>query len=306
MISEQTVIVVGASGFIGRHTITRLAKKGYNVYATHRPVETPSSIAGVVWIPCDLTEPEATAAWPKQCNSLIYLAQSSAWRDFPGGAADVFEVNVVATFRTAEYARKAGVTRYIYASSGSVYTQTERPAKEDEPFLLQKSRRLYDASKLASELMLGPYDEFFHVVITRLFVPYGAGQDAKMLIPQLVQRVRQGEAISLHGTDGLLINPVAVRDVAETLVRCLALQDSVTMNVAGPERLSLREIGEVIGRVLGKPARFSTNPEQAVPVLVGDTRVMETYLDWSPQTKFEEGLRLWLDASMKRKEVETQ
>ncbi len=290
---SQTVLVIGAEGFIGQHTLRHLLPH-HTVYATHIPTQTPPAIEGVRWLACDLTDAAAPDLWPAVCDSVIYLAQSQQWRRFPAGVLDMLHVNVDAPLRAAEYARRAGAARLIFASSGSVYTQTARPARETDAFDLHAPRDFYHASKLAAELLLGPYAALFEVVLLRFFMPYGVGQSQTMLIPSLVRRVRTGQPISLHGQDGLLSNPVAVADVAETLGRCLTLGRSVTLNVAGPDVLTLRAVGECIGRVLGIAPRFETHPDQTPPVIVGDTAHLKDVLGWAPETRFEAGLRAWL------------
>ena len=72
-----------------------------------------------------------------------------------------------------------------------------------------------------------------------------------MLIPRLVRRVSENAPITLEEPDGMQLNPVAVGDVVETIVRCLTLDRSATLNVAGPEVLTLREIGRRIGSAAG-------------------------------------------------------
>ena len=291
---KQTILVVGAEGFIGQHTVTRLISAGHTVYATHfARIEAPA-IPEATWLPCDLTTSDFTNNWPASCDTIIYLAQSPAWRTFPEGAANVFEVNVSAALRTAEYARQASGRRFIFASSGSIYTQTVQPAKEAEVINLHQPRSFYAASKLATELLLGPYSVLFSVIILRFFVPYGPGQDPKMLIPSLVKRIQTGQPISLHGTDGLKANPTAAADVAETLERCSSLDQSATLNVAGPDILTLREIGVSLGNVLSLSPQFEVQPDQSPPVLVGDTKTLRKTLGWAPQTSFEVGARAWL------------
>ncbi len=290
----QIVLIIGASGFIGKHTIERLTSQGCTVYATHLPGEPLVSVPGVTWLPCDLNVPDFAAVFPLRCDSVIYLAQSPQWRLFPDGAADMFQVNVAAALRTAQYARHVGARRFIYVSSGSVYTQTKVPAHESEPFDLNAPRSFYIASKLAAELLLKPFADNFSVTILRLFVPYGVGQHPEMLIPQLVLRVRRSQALDLHGADGMQINPVAVADVAEGLERCLKLDMSATLNIAGPEVLTLREIGNRIGRVLGAEPHFQTHPDQSPPVIVGNTQTLHQHLGWAPGISFETGLRIWL------------
>lgn len=294
MKTQKTVLITGASGFIGRHTVKRLAANGWMVYAQHLPAENPASLDNVSWFPCDLSDPAATQSWPAQCDHIIYLAQSPLWRNFPEGAQDVFEVNVAAVIRSIEYARLAGSQCFIFASSGSVYSQTSVAARENEPLDISKNRNFYTASKLAAELLIGSYQNLMSVISLRFFMPYGNGQNPNMLIPNLVQRVREHQAIELHGNNGMQLNPVTIADLTETLERCLMLGKSATLNVAGPEILSLRQIGECIGRITENVPEFTCHPEQTEPVIIGDTTALKTHLDWVPQTGLDTGLRAWL------------
>lgn len=294
-VTAQSVLVVGATGFIGRHVIARLVDCGHHVFATRIPNEAPVPVAGVTWLASDLSVLEVVNTWPTTCDSIIYLAQSRSWRMFPDCAADVFQLNVAATLRVVDYARQIGAQRFIFASTGSIYTQTVRPAREDEMVQIQEHRNFHFASKLAAELLLGPFASLLPVVILRLFVPYGPGQSPDMLIPQLIQRVRDGRSISLHGQDGMRVNPVAVADVVDVLRDCLLLKESATCNVAGPEVMSLREIGMCIGKILGISPKFECHPDQVAPVRVGRTDTLRTTLGRVPNTRFEDGLRSWFN-----------
>lgn len=196
--------------------------------------------------------------------------------------------------RTAEYARNAGASRMIFMSSGSVYSQSDRIAQEDDALYPGSSFSFYTASKLAAELLLKPYSSLFSVITLRLFMPYGPDQNATMLLPVLVRRVQEKKTIILHGKDGLFANPVYVADVVETLYRCLTINQSATLNIAGPEILTLREIANHIGKVLKIEPRFETNPDISPKTIVGNTNALRAILGWSPPTDFKEGISKWL------------
>jgi UDP-glucose 4-epimerase len=286
------VLVIGGSSFVGRHLLPRLAASGAEVHATARGTQAAPASDGVRWLTTDLTAPDPAAAWPARCDAVVYLAQSRAWRQFPEGAADVFAVNVHGALHAAEYARRAGATRFILASTGSVYPPGTTPARERDPIDLNGPRHFYVAAKLSAELLLDAYAALMKVIVLRLFVPYGPGQAAEMLMPRLIHKVRQGEPILLDGDDGLLLNPVAIGDVVEAIERCLRLDASATLNIAGPEILSLREIGEQIGRVTGTTPRFERRSGDARSI-VGDTSALAAALGWAPSTSLADGLRGW-------------
>lgn len=296
MKTKPSVLVVGGSGFIGRYTIRRLSDDGWTVRATCLPHESPGDVANVEWLPCDISSPSATSSWPASCDAVIYLAQYPGWKDFPEKAFATFDVNVGGVARTVEYARLANIRNFLFTSTGSVYNQVNRPARESDLFDLNTGIDHYVATKLSAELLLRSYSSLFAVQILRIFVPYGLGQHPHMLLPQLVRRVQEGRKIDLYGEDGMRINPVAVADVAEAITRCLRLEESLTLNVAGPEILSLRDVGNSIGRVLGLTPLFEHHAEQPIRALIGDTSLLKRCLGWTPSILLESGLHSWLSA----------
>ena len=288
------VLVIGGGGFIGGHLVRRLFADGVAISATHRPGAAIESLAGVRWIPTDLTLLGDAIAWPTACDTVVYLAQSRLWRSFPQGADNVFLVNVAGVFRAVQYAVAAGARRFVYVSTGSVYHHGDRPADEGQPFFVPGERAFYAAAKLSAETLLGPFASLLPVVVLRLFVPYGSGQASDMLLPRLVDSIRRGDAITLDGHDGLTLSPTAIADVIEALLRSFKLERSVTMNVAGPEVLSLREVSETIGRVIGRRPVFEERQARTVPVVAGTTARLRETLGWAPTRTLDQGLQDWL------------
>jgi nucleoside-diphosphate-sugar epimerase len=291
----HTVFVIGGAGFMGRHVVRHLAANDLRVVATHRPGRPSAAEPGVEWLPADLAIAD-TAHWPTHYDAVIYLAQSARWREFPAGTDDVFRVNVAAVHRAAEHARVAGAKRFIHMSTGTVYAQTREPARETDAIPVGAARSFYAASKLAAEMLLGPYSASFGVIQLRLFIPYGPGQNERMLLPVIAGKVRDGVPIDLHGQSGLTCNPTAIGDVAEAVRRCLSLDGSHILNVAGPEVLTLRQAAEAIGSVIGRKPRFQSNPNDP-PVIVGDTSRLRDALGWQPPTGFANGVGDWLAGS---------
>jgi UDP-glucose 4-epimerase len=288
------ILIVGGSGFIGQHTARCLASAGHTVWATHSPGKTPPASDKVRWLGVDLAGPNIAADWPTRCDSVVFLAQSRNWRNFPDGAEEVFAINLAALHQTTLYATRCGAKNLLVASTGSVYPDQNAPACETDLIDSGATRSFYAASKLAAEILLGPYRQELCIVQLRIFMPYGPGLNRDMLFSQLIRRVQTGQPIQLHGQEGMGVNPVAVADVAETFRRCLTLDRSETLNVAGPDVVTLREVGETIGNVLNLTPRFEVQPDVKVPVLVGDVSRLRNVLGWTPRTSLEVGLHSWL------------
>ena len=88
-------------------------------------------------------------------------------------------------------------------------------------------------------------------MVLRPFFIYGPGQSAEKLISRVVASVRDGRSIQLSGDGGLKINPIHVDDAAELLSILLKTKGSRTLNGAGPDIVSVRQIAEVAGRFMG-------------------------------------------------------
>lgn len=159
------------------------------------------------------------------------------------------------------------------------------PARGDLEFYL--------TTKLCSEILAHNFSKFLSVVVLRFFFVYGPAQRKTMLIPRLINHVRSGEPIQLQGEDGIRINPTHVSDAVAATVRALELAGSHTINVGGPEVLSMRAIGTAIGRALGRAPIFSVDRNSIPRHLSGDISKMCQLLA-PPRVSFADGLRSML------------
>jgi UDP-glucose 4-epimerase len=282
------ILVSGAAGFIGKCLLDEMTPS-LEVWAQTRRTPPPRGASKVSWIRTNLSLPLSPRVMPKGVQTVIHLAQSAHFRDFPGKADDVFEVNVGGTFRLLEWARASGVRRFIYFSSGGIYGHGQKGFREEDLLRPQGPLGFYLASKRCAELMVETYAEFFSVIIARPFFVYGLGQKPGMLVPRLVRRVAEGKPIQLQGRDGLRLNPIHVRDVVRSLKSMIRLSGSHIVNLAGPEVLTMRRLGEIISGRLGRPARFEIQAAERPRHLIGDISRMKELLG-APRIRFGTGV----------------
>ncbi len=279
------ILVTGATGFIGNHLVRKL-QGAHEVFALTRGQPSPDGPNEVIWVEQNLSEPLDYSRLPQKLDVVIHLAQSKFYKDFPERAEDIFAVNVNSTFNLLEYARKAKAERFIFASTGGVYGYSYEKFVETDPV---SPLNFYFSSKYIAELLIGNYQQFFHTAVLRLFFAYGAGQARTMLVPSLVGSVLSDNPIVLYGTDGLRINPVHVGDVVEAIRQTLRLEGHHLINLGGPQVLSLREIGHIIGKRLGREPSFKVCDGQEPRDLVCDVTKMVALLG-EPQVVFSEGV----------------
>lgn len=283
------ILITGATGLVGSHLVAELAGS-HRVWALGRRPE--AADARVSWLAHDLAQPSLPEGLPDRIDAVIHLAQSPRFREFPEQAPHVFEVNTASTMRLLDWARAAGARHFVYASTGGVYGFGEAPFGEEAP--LPPSLPFYPATKRAGELLVDAFAGCMTTVNLRFFFVYGAGQKSDMLIPRLARSVANGQPIKLQGPDGIRINPLYAGDAARAVARCMTLECAQTINVAGPEALSLRQIGEALGALLGREVLFEADEAARPNHLMADI-AKQTALLGAPETPFARGARVVCD-----------
>lgn len=290
----KTCVITGASGLIGSHLVRRLRPEWSITDVSLIPPDAGTPDVGVQRISLDLSTDWNPSALPSKTDMVAHFAQSELYREFPDRAEHIFRVNAHATLRLLEYARSAGARTFVLASTGSVYGNGDAPFKEDAAIGHTPGISFYAASKACAEAIARSYTGFMDIVILRFFGVYGPRQNRTMLIPRLIDSVLSGRPITLDGSDGMRINPIHASDVAEAIARLLDIGGGNTLNVAGTEILSIREMGETIGEVAGKKPVFTVRPENPPANLIGDIGKLIS-LCGAPKVTFRRGIATLMD-----------
>ena len=168
----RTILITGYNGLVGKELIEELKKdNSFGLLGIGR-----SENSDVKVINIDLNTEWNENVLPTKADVIIHLAQSEKFREFPEAAFDVFNVNTTSTLKLLDYARKAGVTKFIYASSGGIYGNSHIGFNEDDPVVSRRDIGFYLGSKFCSELLADSYVTFFDVIILRFFFVYGKTQ----------------------------------------------------------------------------------------------------------------------------------
>jgi nucleoside-diphosphate-sugar epimerase len=284
----KTILVTGATGLVGSHLLP-LFGPDQEIHILSRQAPPEAAAGNVVHHQLDLGGEFDPAVLPERVDGVVYLAQSDHFRDFPERALDIFEVNVASPLRLLDYARRAGARAFVSASSGGVYGSGERGLSEDHFIPASGNLGFYLSTKLCGEILAENYAPYMNVALLRLFFAYGRGQKRSMLVPRLVDNIRAGNPINLQGRDGIRINPVHAGDAARAVRAALDLEGCARINVAGPDTVSIREIGEIIGAKVGRAPVFAVDETQVGQNLIGDIDKMSALLV-APERRFEDGV----------------
>ncbi|MBC7864475.1 MAG: NAD(P)-dependent oxidoreductase, partial [Bacteroidia bacterium] len=187
---KKIILITGGSGSIGLSLIKELEKKHIIYNVSRHPVESEH----VKNISLDLSSDFDTALFPQNAEVVIHLAQSENFRNFPEKAIDIFNTNTVSTAKLADFAVKTKVKKFIYASSGGIYGSHDKINYEND-VLPVSDLGFYLSSKLCSEIILDSYKNLMDTQVLRFFFVYGPYQTKSMLIPRLIEKIKNGQPI---------------------------------------------------------------------------------------------------------------
>ncbi len=285
----NNILVTGSTGLLGSKFTRDVSEYSVNVYAVVKDLQKQIKKTNLNYLKIDLASDWPTSALPtERIDTVIHLAQSSHFRDFPKYALDIFNVNVATTAKLLEFAQKNNVKRFIYTSSGGIYGKGSSKFNENSPLVSYEDLGYYLGSKLCSEVLVQSYAPYMDITILRPFFMYGRGQRRSMLIPRLVDKIKNRKPISLQGKGGIRLNPVHVSDAATLLNLCLLESGNRIINVAGPDVLSLKEISEIIGEKIGIKPKYeyvSGTPRD----LIGNNSLMKEIIK-RPMVNFFDGV----------------
>jgi nucleoside-diphosphate-sugar epimerase len=283
------IVVVGSTGYIGRYLAAHLTESGDEV-VTCSSKDGTGIDPDTGLLPTWFDVAPATAA-------VCYLAQSPRYREGTAQAWHVLNVNAVSATRVAALAAKAGVRKFIYASTGNVYSPGFAAHAESSPL---RRDNLYELSKVHGEEALALFRDQLDVTVVRLFGVYGPGQSGR-LIPNLASAVASGKPIVIERnpskpTDlgGLRISLCYVDDVVKILAALLNCEGPPALNVASDEVLDIRQMATTIGNMIGRAPVFDVASRARGGDLIASIELLKRLL--KPRfTPFEMGLRTMLE-----------
>jgi UDP-glucose 4-epimerase len=293
------ILVTGATGFIGQHLVAAMmVSDARNVVSAVVRKMPENAASSVNWIVTDL----GVAGWTKRLpdqdfDVIVHLAQSRYYRNFPGHALDIFQVNVEATFEIAEWASRHKVKHFLFASTGNVYCSAEQAHIEGD---VCAPETMYAASKYSAEILLKPFSELMNVVVLRFFGVYGPGQTDAML-PSIIHRFIAGNEIMLAGNVGVKFNPIYIDDCVSRISSLIALpvlSNYEIINVGGLEVTDLKQTSLLLEHFGNKGAIIRVTDERPRQ-LVGSTKKLIRLIGKKGLVSFHEGLRRTFDSIVK-------
>lgn len=300
VLSGKTVLVTGASGFIGSSFAEALADRFASslVVGTGRSLRNLRPRPNLEFIACDLLHARLRSVLPGRVDVVAHLAGDRRPHLQPLEFGQQMERNVVMTSAVADYAADAGAAAFLYASS--VYVYSDRPTLPFSEDGLGLPVEHLGATKLAAEALLKARSHAgqFRTVALRIFTVYGPRSDPRQFVAEAIRKLTGEGTTAEFGPVDAERDFVFVEDVARAFIAAAEFAPRArpweVFNVGSGVRTPVRLIVERLARIVGSDktirfaetaARSRSAPHQA------DISHAKRVLGWEPRVDLDEGLR---------------
>jgi nucleoside-diphosphate-sugar epimerase len=273
---RSTILVTGATGFIGQHLVAALRDAGTTVH-THSQRD-----GHIASSPLDYDGIER----------VVHLAAKTFVPDSWNTPGVFYETNVLGTVNVLELCRRSNasltfVSSYVYGHPRTLPIGEDHPVQAFNP---------YGHSKIVAEDVVRYYAATFQVpaAIVRPFNVFGDGQAAEFLIPTVIRQVLDPSIEAVTVQD---LRPrrdyIHVDDLVALLMATVATGAQGTFNAGSGRSASVGDIIAAVERIaaIDKPIRCTghSRPDEVLDVIADVSRA-ERELGWRPKITLEEGL----------------
>ncbi len=306
------ILVTGGAGFIGSYLCVRLLNDGHQVAIVdelndYYSPELKRDNLGIVrragpvaFYKRDICDVQAMLEIFRSYrpDAVAHLAARAGVRPSLEQPLLYERINVGGTLVMLEACRQAGVAKFVFASSSSVYGSTsEAPFSEEVP--VSRPVSPYAATKLAGEQLCYTYSHLHRIrtVCLRFFTVYGPRQRPDLAIRKFADLILRGKRIPVFGDGSSGRDYTFIEDIVDGIVAALHYDSAYTIvNLGNSRPVKLLDMIRTLEDAIGKKADIEWLPDQSgdVPITYADIGKAARLFGYSPKTPFPEGIEKFL------------
>jgi GDP-D-mannose 3',5'-epimerase len=301
------ILVTGAGGFIGHHLTKFLVDQGYIVRGVDIKAPEYESTAAQEFALLDLRRWENCQEAMRGVDQVYALAANMGGIGFiESHKAEIVHDNTLINIQCLEAARRAGVSRYLFASSACVYpgylqnTEDVRPLREQDAYPADPEDG-YGWEKLYIERQCRHYSEDYGlqtriVRFHNIFGPLGTYDGGREKSPAAICRkialASDGGSIEVWGDGEQTRSYCYIDDCVEGLYRLMNSDYAAPLNLGQDRMISVNQLVDMVAAIAGKRVarRHDHTKPQGVRGRNSDNSRLREVLAWEPSISLEEGL----------------
>lgn len=325
----KTYLITGAAGFIGSHLAEYLLKQGnrvinvdnfndfYDEKIKVRNVLSSVGYAGDKYIA--LANLKEAVDGDKYSLNIADIRDSKAMEEiFANNKIDMVinlaamagvrpslenpilyeDVNVKGLMTLLELSKKYGITKFIQASSSSVYGNSTKEQFE-ETDIVDFAISPYAATKKSGEVMGHVYHSLYNIdmIQLRFFTVYGPRQRPDLAIYKFTKSITEGKEIPFYGDGNTERDYTFIEDIIDGITKSAVYLENNTnvfeiLNLGENQTISLSRMVNTIEDKLGIKAKLKKLPMQPGDVLRTSANITKAkqLIGYAPKTKFEAGI----------------
>ena len=309
------VILPGAAGFIGSHLAKRLLDSGaevvgidnindyYDVNLKYHRLSLLEEYEKFTFIRCDISQKDELNRIFEEhrADVVVNLAAQAGVRYSIENPQVYIDSNVIGFFNILEACRNYPVKHLVYASSSSVYGNSDKiPFSVDDR--VDNPISLYAATKKSNELMAYTYSHLFGIPATglRFFTVYGPAGRPDMAYFSFTKKILAGEPIKLFNYGELERDFTYVDDIVEGIMKIIPTVPeekngarAKVYNIGNNKPVALKEFVAALEEAIGVKAKIEYLPMQPGDVYrtYADISELEKDFGFKPQTDIRTGLK---------------
>ncbi|HJH29471.1 MAG TPA: SDR family NAD(P)-dependent oxidoreductase [Methanosarcinaceae archaeon] len=297
-LNGASVLVTGATGFVGPYLVQALCRKGARVKIlslSEGDVSSDLRAADLEIVTGDITKPETLDLVTKGVDIVFHLAAIANVDYAIQNPVKTYDVNVRGTLNLLEEVRKYQVKKFVYVSSSHIYGIPQYiPVDEKHPIA---PREPYSASKAAAENIVNSYSNTYGIntAVVRPFNIYGPGQDESFLIPSIVKQALYGNAIMEVGNLEPTRDFTYITDIVAGFLK-IAESGSGVYNIGSGVEVKVGDVVHKIVDIINPDIEIRPVVDRQrsggveIPRLCADISRLKG-IGWEPNVGLDDGLR---------------
>ena len=281
----KKVLIIGGSGFIGSNIVKRCLKLNWKVYSTYYKKKLENDRVNSFFL--DLSKPKIPKKFNIYYDHVFFSAGDIDHEDY--NSKKILNEHF---YSVLELTNKLKTKNFYYFSTADEYKTTKQKLDEVKSKIFLKTYYAL-AKHLASQYLLTLHKKsIFNVIIFRVFIVYGPGQNTYRLIPNIISNLLKKERFKILNSN-LKKDFLFIDDFIDAIFLSIKNKKlfGKIVNVGSGKSVSLNYLGKKIQSIINQGKVIFKNKKKTKSLSqFSSINLIKKNTNWKPKVTLDEGL----------------